>query len=459
MPKQENFNPQFQKDRELQPLETHEVLDVEGSQPSELLSYFDLQRKRAQPLEGPEEELSYDQFLAEQQGALERLWAVGLEGGVEPSDVAMALSELSGNMAGRNMNIEANHTGYPDLDLENEREYDETKKVFMSGCRKIFPEVAVDIESESFETICADLEKNLGSFLAPEMSDADAARLLKEDPRKLAAWLDEALYLAGSGAKSKAWLNFGMKHDEQIGKGTDLAGYNKENDVLAGTVKGVYKLQMLRDQLQERMFGKSDISLADVEKMGAIRSDLGGEPFSGDSERKNPKPDQEDLAALVTPEHPMQWFNASAPSRDYNFGLDVDSTRVSMQGAIVLKPERFNDRKKLKGETTYVFLHAVRLGLQTAKANKKAFQWLFSPTDIGGKMKEWRKKNLDTGDIPTFVSSENVTAELKKIEEKIRELSGLGISIDTTKVEDQERYSDELVERIHQFDRAFRERQ
>ncbi len=164
------------------------------------------------------------------------------------------------------------------------------------------------------------------------------------------------------------------------------------------------------------------------------------------------------VGELVNSENTRQWFNISSTSRDYNFSLELETAnenhpdRVSMSGTLILKREMLS-ASKIAGETTLVFLTALKFGLQCAVTNNASFEWVFCPTDIGGKMKAWGKKYLASGIIKESVTKENVAEELARVNGLIAELALDKVELHTAVVKDQEKYCDVIGELMSAVDK------
>lgn len=164
----------------------------------------------------------------------------------------------------------------------------------------------------------------------------------------------------------------------------------------------------------------------------------------------------------VDHEHPDRMYNVAGPTRDYQAIVQFEKPGdepnfVRLQGTIILKPEAVKGRGKSPKETTLIFLHAVKLALETAKKLNAGFHWSFSPTDPERKMTEWQRKYLDSGEIKKEVGADEVGEELKKITQKIAELDSVDTHIEITDVDNPDEYSDRMVERLNQVQKEIKE--
>jgi hypothetical protein len=214
-------------------------------------------------------EIDYENYYVQQQRSMEKLATPALAKKMKPEEVSIALAEISSHMSVNNPYIEANTTGDKSLDNENVKRYEGAKAIFLESCSKIYPETKVLTKATTVKNTVEVLRAN-GLYLSV-VEDVVAQ---ESDPKKLAAYIDSVLYLAGNILQQRALENY----QEQ-----DFTKQDAANQKLAQMVKGIYELQLMRDELQQRLYGSKDKSAVDAKQIDQIREQL--------------KPNQEQLSA------------------------------------------------------------------------------------------------------------------------------------------------------------------
>ena len=187
--------------------------------------------------------------------------------------------------------------------------------------------------------------------------------------------------------------------------------------------------------------------------MEEIHIDAVPETQSGRAEEGRSEIPVKELHA-IDHEHPDRMYNIAGATRDYQTIVQLETQGdepdfIRLQGAIILKPEAARERRTSPRETTLIFLHAVKLALENARRLNVGFYWSFSPTDPEGKMAEWKRKYLDSGEIKKEVAANKIDEELTKIVQKITELNATGINVEITDVDNPGEYSDKMAERLN----------
>ncbi len=237
------------------------VLRTDTSYFNEVSRHFNAAREIARQVEDPNEENSYELFLAEQQRTLGKLANPRLADRVTPQEVSLALSDLAGNMAFDNPDIESNRTDDPKQNAENEKRYLESKKLFMETAAKIFPDTEPDfMQLSSVSEILR--ESTNSALLHPEISVREVEKFLHDNPKELARRIDDDLYFAGHKMKSDAWIAYPSKDR------------SAQETKLATASEALYKLQLMRDELQKRMYRQADMSPSDARKIDTIRTEV-----------------------------------------------------------------------------------------------------------------------------------------------------------------------------------------
>lgn len=205
-----------------------------------------------------EEDLRYEQFLTEQQNVLAKLANCELAEKAQPKDFSFALSELAGMMSS-NREIQQ---GVDQEALDQEKEYLEAKKIFLATCRKLFPEIEAEITADIPYIEVGKL--NRSDISSPQkISMSEVRKLLKDDPKTLTRQMSNILDLAGDQMKGYAFDVFKRNQENDI----DDKGYEEWEKKLGMASMSVYKLQLMRDSLVEKVYGKKDITPAEEKEI------------------------------------------------------------------------------------------------------------------------------------------------------------------------------------------------
>ena len=237
---------------------------IDSAYAGEVSNYFNERRLIAAQTGGEDTELfDHDKFLAMQQQSLEKLAnpATGRE--LRPKDVALALGDLAGTMAGTDLEIAGNRTGDQRVDRDTESSHARAKKIFMDSCGKKFAGVAAnkeDLGGDIRRTVEL-LGQDAGAELPPDLKEADLDRLVEDDPRQLTQALDQILYKTGDRLQAGSRIGFDLK-DQQ--RREEASGH------LVPGVENFYKLQLLRDALQEKV-NRAAEQASTADKMEAAR--------------------------------------------------------------------------------------------------------------------------------------------------------------------------------------------
>lgn len=208
--------------------------------------------------EPSEEEEEFEAFLAEQQRTLEKLADPRWAKRVTPKEASLALSELAGSMA--TDNPETYRTGDSELDAQNERKYLEAKRLFMESAAKIFPDAKP--EFSQLVTLMGQLSESVNLGRETGISDFEVEHLMLENPKKLAEILDHQALDLGHVMMDQARLAYASK---------DRA---TQETKLATAAEALYKLQLMRDKLQEHIYGRADVTPSEARKIDTIREEF-----------------------------------------------------------------------------------------------------------------------------------------------------------------------------------------
>ena len=232
--------------------------------------HFNEKRKVADLTEAQDTEyFDHDAFLAMEQQSLEKLAnpATGKE--MEPKDVAMAMGDLAGEMAVSNPDAPGNLTGDPKIDGENAAAFGDAKRVFMLAGEKAYQNVTVDTQhfGVDLERTSRLLREGADASFIPEMDPGELQKMYDEDPKALAKKLDEILAKSGDLMQMRSRMNFDNK---------DPKRQEEANAHLAAGGEMLYKMQLMRDGLQEKMYGRKDVTSAEAKQIDASRAAFAG---------------------------------------------------------------------------------------------------------------------------------------------------------------------------------------
>ncbi len=246
------------------------VSNVDAGYAGEVSSYFNERRKVADVTDAQDTEyFDYDAFLAEEQRSLEKLANPETAAKLQPKDVAFALGDLAGTMSAKNPERKVNVTGDDAKDAAAQREHDASRRLFMDSAKKIFPNVSADAGDMGNEVArtAERLSFAADASFIPDLAPADLQRMFDDDPEALAEKLDEVLEKTGDLMQTRARMSF----DLQDGKRRVEADAH-----LAAGTEMYYKLQLLRDKVREKQYGRPDIAANEQRKVDEMRRAFDG---------------------------------------------------------------------------------------------------------------------------------------------------------------------------------------
>jgi hypothetical protein len=248
---------------------------IDSAYAGEVSKFFNEKRRLAELTDAEDTSLfDHENFVAMQQMSLEKLANPKTAREMKPRDAALALADLAGTMAGRNLEIEANVTGDPAIDQASEAEHAQAKKIFMDSCEKLYPNVTVDKKDfgNDLKRTVDGLSQAAVAPLPPDISGEELDRMAEERPQELAKRLDTILHDTGDALQDRSRISFDVE-DEQRRK--EAGGH------LAAGTEMFYKLQLFRDELQERMYGRKDVTKSEAEAIDKMRNAFSGENAEG----------------------------------------------------------------------------------------------------------------------------------------------------------------------------------
>lgn len=298
--------------------------------------FFNEKRKIADLTDVEDTELfDYDRFLVMEQQSLEKLSNPSTAESMRPEDVALTMGDLAGGMAARNPEIAGNKTGNASIDKETEKAYGDTKKLFMDTGKKIFPNIDVDNDDIGNELKLTterlsrqvDPTGRIGQDLTmPDLTGKDIEAMMEDDPQALAAKLDKMIYETGDLMRMRSRIGFND-------------GDDADRSELAEGSKWLYKLQLIRDGLQEKMYDSKEVTSSEAGEIEKIRRAM------GIGEKKEERVEAESPKTLEKPEL------AGDPALEALRGVFKDQDALAVRLAGLSERIKFMTALKLEGDT------------------------------------------------------------------------------------------------------------
>lgn len=149
---------------------------------------------------------------------------------------------------------------------------EQNQKRFLEVCRRLFPYIRMPRNTKERTFMLGEMQKTavnlpLGEAIRSDLEQVNDSSDLKEMARRL----DTAIVFAAN--RTDNLFNY------EPAKGTEEhLGVAEENKKLAvETAKFTYQLQLIRDQLQAEIYGRSDVSPTDARKIDEVRSTIDDE--------------------------------------------------------------------------------------------------------------------------------------------------------------------------------------
>lgn len=196
---------------------------------------------------------------------------------LKPKDAAVVFGDLLKEMHIANPDVERNITGDSKLDKKREKDYQKSRKLFMESCKKVFTDDVGGIEDEKKGRI-SDIHiasKNLKKveWTSQEISAFESSELFGKNPKELLKKIDEVIDGIDYTGQ-RAWKIVADEGSEISQEKSTKQLDQQWRKELADAAKEVYKLELMRDQLKEKIYGKKDISPADAKEIDNIREKI-----------------------------------------------------------------------------------------------------------------------------------------------------------------------------------------
>lgn len=165
----------------------------------------------------------------------------------KPEDFSMAISDLAGQMSNFDPFNSLNINLPEDITKDFDKRFSEIKDIYMKACKKIYQNV------------------NLNSTNDPEFYPLKSLNDNKAFSKKSQInFINHLLNTYSSSLRATSFENF-LKMDDN---------FDKVNNELFRHNESIYKLFILKDQLQKELYGRSDMSLNDYRKINSIKDDI-----------------------------------------------------------------------------------------------------------------------------------------------------------------------------------------
>lgn len=258
---QSNFEPKPKQ--EARDLEKPAKPTIDAAYHQVVAKYFNAKKQELAKSSDKENEddAIQEQFLNDQKASLEKMSSAKSLEKMQPKNISLALSEIAGNMALHNP--ESGHVNHlyeksPEFEEPDEKEHLDSEKVFMESCKKIFPETEAEDMSDSIEEILTAIEGLDYGIYTEDLANLDHKKLLQENPAKLLEGINDFLYFTGQMVKWRAFNKFKDFMNNDIREGDDSLDTTEEK--LATANNAIYKLQLVKNQLIKRIYGREDIT-------------------------------------------------------------------------------------------------------------------------------------------------------------------------------------------------------
>jgi|GEM_PF-4810982 len=220
-------------------------------------------------------------YAEEMKAELQRLVVPKNPHNLQPVDYALSLGKLAEAVADRNP--------VEDPAPETQKMLDDkqahAQEVFMEASARIYPDTDVDVQRDLYNDmgklfrVYHERESVTARMRRLGLSLEETQDLRKNNPTELLKRLDGMLREASSLLGDDSWQAFNAENDIE-------AKQMKVRIVTASQL--MYRLQLMREQLQEEAYGRKDVTAAEAREIDAIRVALKGP--EGETKTKEEEP-------------------------------------------------------------------------------------------------------------------------------------------------------------------------
>lgn len=180
---------------------------------------------------------------------------------VDPDEYTEALAELAGYVSENHPDWELAGKETEEEKKQKDQHYKSGKSLWMHSMKKIYPEV-----NGSIADLLSLFEKGIGNAYRQDLTREQIKDLEKNNPQELIKALDEFIFFAQRDLKDSAFFNHFDESDPKIKE--------QNSAYLEINLRDLYKLQLIRDRLAEKIYGKAQDSPSDVKQIEQLQDQL-----------------------------------------------------------------------------------------------------------------------------------------------------------------------------------------
>lgn len=196
-----------------------------------------------------------------------------------PHLVGEALGKLAGFMSSTNLYVEG-AVGDEEIDGKTQELHESSKRVFMESCAKTFPDARIP-SLGNIDSMVLQIRTTADALHSPHLENIkidlvtleNAKLQYQGNPKELAIIVDQAT--VAMGKKMELVTETSKELSQEV------------EEELATVARMVYELQALRDSLQEKIYGRSDVKFTESQVIDAMEIAITEKPVdSGEPEIK-----------------------------------------------------------------------------------------------------------------------------------------------------------------------------
>ena len=277
----EGLNPRVEnrgEEKENKP-EGDKKTEVDTKYYSSVSKYFE--EKERILLEGgkePDEDTKrYADFLKEAGGKLRCIASPKQLERMKIEDISYATAQLC-------RSISASKEVIPEITPNEEKDFIESKRIFMDTCEKVFPNINLQLNGHM---LGGELESIKRCGIEVKLINSDTInRLLEDEPKEVIEIIEASLIMTGQEMQKMAYLSF-LKEDfsdsvdqEEV-KNIDVEKTKKKLVILT---RSFYIIEKMRDALVEKIYGRGDLTPEEISRIEELKEEVEGsskKDFSG----------------------------------------------------------------------------------------------------------------------------------------------------------------------------------